>query len=780
MHGFRTANSPPLTAEEMREILDTRTPLRTDYNLAKSVVYDKNGQFGYQISNLARQRLGQETIVEGTWKSYFHTRYFPLPRKVKKYFGILFQFFFQLLSVTYYFFERHIYQILLFFFDMNDPLSASYSDDNYHNCEIKSSVLRTRPVKVQNIFSRVTRVNRTPSKTTVVWRFFRDSISKFFSSIIGCTYNVISVISSKGKAVTSSFLNNNMEKEGTETSRTTVRRTSGAGKKFGFCYFCLIPLFIVLLAALLFFLLNGHDNENIAKKIDLSNKVIGDFVSQAIKSADSIKSRGVNFAGDVYHKGIDYTSDVYSKLSEDSGVIVEKSNAYFYGAFYGFVRFLSTLREFIDSMLAYVFQLIHDILSYIFYSLYLLYSTLISVVAGMVTRSRESTVTIEPKVVEKPIISITKKDGNVAVPFDEEAFTKRLLARIQVEIENAVANINFKEKEVKVIEKHIEKESPVSVENIMNEINIALAKELSNIKTMLDQKLKTVQDKMEEQQRASMSAFKHSVDGVTKEVRYKADNNYVDRILSDSFAAFKMEIQNILKEKLEEFSTTNRYTKDLSTSFSNDKYMSDVNVLIMNLLEKYDHDKTGLADYALESSGGSILGTRCTQTYNERSRVESLWGIPLWYVSYSPRTVIQRKSQGTIPGECWCFKGEKGYLTISLSRPIHVTNISYEHVSVDLIPTKEVNSAPKDIQFWSFNDVNDHDTKVNLGRFVYDTSKKPLQFFNIPLTYSNLVTPIVEMEVLSNYGAEFTCLYRLRVHGNLPTDSDHSPDNDVR
>ena len=52
-------------------------------------------------------------------------------------------------------------------------------------------------------------------------------------------------------------------------------------------------------------------------------------------------------------------------------------------------------------------------------------------------------------------------------------------------------------------------------------------------------------------------------------------------------------------------------------------------------------DGTGVPDYALESVGGSVVTTRCTETYTQYASVVSIMGIPLWYQTPSPRTVIQ-------------------------------------------------------------------------------------------------------------------------------------------
>lgn len=42
---------------------------------------------------------------------------------------------------------------------------------------------------------------------------------------------------------------------------------------------------------------------------------------------------------------------------------------------------------------------------------------------------------------------------------------------------------------------------------------------------------------------------------------------------------------------------------------------SEVMEIVKEALMKYDADKTGMVDHALESAGGNIVSTRCTEAY---------------------------------------------------------------------------------------------------------------------------------------------------------------------
>ncbi|KAK6112411.1 Sad1 / UNC-like C-terminal family protein [Brugia pahangi] len=183
--------------------------------------------------------------------------------------------------------------------------------------------------------------------------------------------------------------------------------------------------------------------------------------------------------------------------------------------------------------------------------------------------------------------------------------------------------------------------------------------------------------------------------------------------------------------------------------------------MITDALDTYDADKTGKVDYALESSGASVVSTRCTKPYKENSRLESVFGIPLWYSSYSPRAVIQHRPLAA--GECWAFRG-KGYLIIKLSHPIYVTEVSYEHLHSTLHPDGVLRSAPKLFQVYSYEAVDDLKSKSLIGQYEYDIKGRALQTFH---AQNELNTPvsIVELVVQSNWDSDYTCLYRFRVHG---------------
>ncbi|KAM7536455.1 hypothetical protein Aperf_G00000083075 [Anoplocephala perfoliata] len=192
---------------------------------------------------------------------------------------------------------------------------------------------------------------------------------------------------------------------------------------------------------------------------------------------------------------------------------------------------------------------------------------------------------------------------------------------------------------------------------------------------------------------------------------------------------------------------------------------------IDKMLETFAADGTGKADFALESAGSTVVSTRCTRTYNSFKSAISFFGITLAYWSRSPNEILQ---PGNHPGECWCFYGSEGQAIVRLAVPVHVTGISLEHIPKALAHTGRIDSAPRDFVIKALKSESDGpDEGEILGEFVYDESGKPIQYFAVNARADGKPTRFVELVVNSNHGhPEYTCIYRLRVHGRMSEEGD--------
>ncbi|XP_077774684.1 SUN domain-containing protein 1 isoform X7 [Podarcis muralis] len=227
-----------------------------------------------------------------------------------------------------------------------------------------------------------------------------------------------------------------------------------------------------------------------------------------------------------------------------------------------------------------------------------------------------------------------------------------------------------------------------------------------------------------------------------------------------------LELQ-ILKNITLHMSVANtKSTSEVVTSVVNEAGISGITeaqarIIVNNALKLFSQDKTGMVDFALESGGGSILSTRCSETYETKTALISLFGIPLWYFSQSPRVVIQPDMH---PGNCWAFKGSQGYLVVRLSMMIYPTAFTLEHIPKTLSPTGNITSAPKDFSVYGLESEYEQEG-VLLGQYIYDQDGEPLQMFQVTET-TEKPFQIVELRIFSNWGhTEYTCLYRFRVHG---------------
>lgn len=105
---------------------------------------------------------------------------------------------------------------------------------------------------------------------------------------------------------------------------------------------------------------------------------------------------------------------------------------------------------------------------------------------------------------------------------------------------------------------------------------------------------------------------------------------------------------------------------------------------------------------------------------------------------------------------------------------MYITGVSLEHIPKALAHTGRIDSAPRDFAIMALNSESDapHEGEV-LGEFTYEESGKPIQYFAVKERSNGKPTRFVELAVKSNHGhPEYTCIYRLRVHGKMAEEDD--------
>ncbi|KAI0373843.1 hypothetical protein BV20DRAFT_937317 [Pilatotrama ljubarskyi] len=187
-------------------------------------------------------------------------------------------------------------------------------------------------------------------------------------------------------------------------------------------------------------------------------------------------------------------------------------------------------------------------------------------------------------------------------------------------------------------------------------------------------------------------------------------------------------------------------------------------------------------DYAIAADGGMIIPE--LSTFPLPDSMSST--LPI-----SARIILRDNLDG---GRCWQSHSTRGQVGIALPHPIIPSRISVDHVPAEA--ADDILQAPRNIRLWGAldGDVNEE----RYGRFMaeYSHSRTP-SYLGPPLTagytfvaLANLTydihsTSFVQtfalneellayriafgvfvIEILDNWGSDYTCLYRIRVHGN--------------
>ncbi|XP_063896463.1 klaroid protein-like [Helicoverpa armigera] len=258
------------------------------------------------------------------------------------------------------------------------------------------------------------------------------------------------------------------------------------------------------------------------------------------------------------------------------------------------------------------------------------------------------------------------------------------------------------------------------------------------------------------------------------------DEDKIRQMVQEYLAVFERRQMEIIRERVRE------YVRDVEIHHSHTGIdIEAVKRIVAGMLDVYDADKTGLVDYALESAGGQVISTKCTELYQIKTKQYSILGLPVWWVYTSPRFAL---TPGAMPAECWAFQGFPGYLVVRTYAIIEVTGFSLEHMSRLLAVEGKIESAPKNFSVYGLHGEMDPEPHL-FGDYQYNNNGTAIQYF--PVQYPKttdiggvkypVAYDIIELRVESNHGnPTYTCVYRFRVHGNPLSDIRRATEDSIK
>lgn len=241
----------------------------------------------------------------------------------------------------------------------------------------------------------------------------------------------------------------------------------------------------------------------------------------------------------------------------------------------------------------------------------------------------------------------------------------------------------------------------------------------------------------------------------------------------------------------------------------NETTAAALNVLIRSSIQRYITHTISKPDFADPASGAKVIPALTSPSYDWKDRLafsDRLTHKVLGALGFG-RMKVNRPSTAFSSdvrlGSCWPFNGAHGRIAVDMGKQVRVEDVGIVHVRMDQSPNPK--SAPRRISVYA--QVLDAELRDKISVLVEQretSSELPIEYvkimtveydlmngdefqvFPVPhyIQSLGLVTRRVAFEVESNWGhEEFTCLYRLRLFGELAdtqaeeTDGEPSPDD---
>lgn len=235
--------------------------------------------------------------------------------------------------------------------------------------------------------------------------------------------------------------------------------------------------------------------------------------------------------------------------------------------------------------------------------------------------------------------------------------------------------------------------------------------------------------------------------------------------------------------------------------------MGLIGQLVESSVSMYGKDTLARPDFALHSGGARIIPSLTSPTFemrpqNVRGQLVGMLTGNGYAIGRPPITALHPELH---VGNCWSLEGSQGQLGVALAAPTYITDISIDHVAKEV--AFDMRTAPRQMEVWAMVEGKDNVAKVRAWREETDARraealergeeveedepyprtlpKSPLYIriaafnYDIHAPHNVQTFPvsqdvrdlgvdfgIVVLRVLNNWGRdEYTCLYRLRVHG---------------
>eukprot|EP00045_Choanoeca_perplexa_P010046 m.100482 g.100482 ORF g.100482 m.100482 type:complete len:704 (-) comp15129_c0_seq1:70-2181(-) len=166
-------------------------------------------------------------------------------------------------------------------------------------------------------------------------------------------------------------------------------------------------------------------------------------------------------------------------------------------------------------------------------------------------------------------------------------------------------------------------------------------------------------------------------------------------------------------------------------------------------------------NFAAASSGASVVATHCDcyATSASQGSILSFLGLSRNHVDQSAKALL---TPDLAPRHCWAFDKDQASAIIKLSQPVDVSTLELAHVAAEDLPKdRSINSAPRDFEI---NRVDMDGQRTLLLKDTFDPARGRAVYTLGNSADSNNVE-MIELNVTSNHGSKYTCVYHLGVYG---------------